>query len=599
MLVIPILEGVKFLSDDEYFQFGLPPKCIFDKGKVGCGGTTIALRSLQDYVIAVPFVAMIKSKVLGELKIDNSICGVYGDTTDVQIREYNESHEVKKYMVTYDSLERLLKIIDPSKFKLLVDEYHILFTHYGSVNRPFRKDAVHQVLRNYKKFQEFCFMSATPLEDDFILEELKEIQLVRADWPHIDPIMVQSVHCKNVDATTCSAIQRFLSGEQVGNAYFFVNSVKTIKYLIEQNDLTEDNTRVIYSQSNPKELSIPRSEVTSAPKKINFLTSAAFEGCDIEDEDGRVFIISDHRRSNTLIDISTSFMQISGRIRNTRYKDTIVHFYSKTRYSNDVSYEDYKTACDEEIAKNLKAIALLNQVDKETRDKLDFKEKSSYISKNPEGFFVYDANLVKMDLYQFKLTRLLYGSKNSLHLAYVQKGFEVVHINSIKEFPATGEVAQKEKKMSYKEQVLFIKSTGLIGKGFRFVTDDYEKHQLAEEIFRQDPELEEALSSPHIGFEGAKRLGYKKYLVERELIKTRKTTHARRIADLLEHNGIKIGFYSNTEIKEQLDNVFRELKIRGNPVAKDIEDYFHFRRVQESRDGKRVHGYVLSKKRDL
>jgi hypothetical protein len=607
MLVFPIQQGVRFLSDEEQFGMGLPPKCIFDKGRVGCGGTTIALRNAHDYVITVPFIALIKSKVESELEKGYSICGVYAGITDDQIREYHNSEEVRKYMVTYDSLERLISLIDPasneplidpSKFKLLVDEYHILFTHYGSVNKPFRKKAVQTVLRNYEKFAECCFMSATPLEPDFILEELKEIPLVRANWSNGNPIRVQSVHCKDVDATTCYVIQDFLSGEYEGNAYFFLNSVLSIKFLVEKNGLTEENTRVIYSQNNNTEVGIPRSEVNSTPKKINLLTSAAFEGCDIEDENGKIFIVSDHRNFNTLIDISTSFIQISGRIRNTKYNNEIVHFYSKTRYSDDVTYEDYKAACDEEIKRNQDDVKILNQVSKETRDKLDLKEKSSYISKDPEGLFVYDPNLVKMDLYQFKLTRLLYGSTKKLHLAYLREGFEVEHLRSDFEFSSTESEVTKSKKMSFKDAVLFIKESGLFSSGLRPITD-FTVYQLAEDLLRKDPELLEAISSPHIGFDGIERLRFNRQRVRRELIKTQKTSNARKIADLLENNGIQAGFYTNADIKEQLESVFTELGLKGNPVATDIEKYFYVNKAQSSRNAPRLNGYKIIKKRDL
>ena len=185
-------------------------------------------------------------------------------------------------------------------------------------------------------------------------------------------------------------------------------------------------------------------------------------------------------------------------------------------------------------------------------------------------------------------------------MSYLQTGFIVKHLNSNIEFFAVEEVPSREIRMSYKQQVLFIKSTGISSRrGYGWMTDNYEMIENAYEMLRHDPELEEAIMSPHIGYDGIESLNYRKQLVERELIKTRKTTHARRIADLLEHNGIIAGFYSNADIKERLENIHDELKIRGNPVASDITTYFHARETMSNKDGKRIHGYSITRKKDL
>ncbi|KAA6304120.1 hypothetical protein EZS27_044235, partial [termite gut metagenome] len=56
--------------------------------------------------------------------------------------------------------------------------------------------------------------------------------------------------------------------------------------------------------------------------KVNFYTSTSFEGCDIYDENGKVYIISDRKKSHTLLDISTLIIPICGRIRDSKYFTT-------------------------------------------------------------------------------------------------------------------------------------------------------------------------------------------------------------------------------------------------------------------------------------
>lgn len=41
----------------------LPTGCLFDKGKVGCGGTSLAIECDFPYIICVPFVSLVENKM--------------------------------------------------------------------------------------------------------------------------------------------------------------------------------------------------------------------------------------------------------------------------------------------------------------------------------------------------------------------------------------------------------------------------------------------------------------------------------------------------------------------------------------------------------
>lgn len=54
----------KYLGEVPKFKKeGLPVGYLIDKGKVGCGGTSIALENDKDTIICVPFVSLIKNKM--------------------------------------------------------------------------------------------------------------------------------------------------------------------------------------------------------------------------------------------------------------------------------------------------------------------------------------------------------------------------------------------------------------------------------------------------------------------------------------------------------------------------------------------------------
>ena len=327
-----------YLSD---LRKELPVNCLFDKGKVGCGGTTLAIESNVPYVICVPFVSLVDNKLAQypNERYSGELFGVWSGVTVASIKKYTQNTPIPKIITTYDGLPKVLEAIDPKQYKLLIDEYHILFTQYS-----FRQEAIKFVLNHYKDFKDFCFMTATPIEDEFILDELKDLPVIREDWKgEVVNAEVITVQCQSVQAATIKLIRQFLEGYYEGNAYLFLNSTKVIKDIIKKLGLTSENTRVIYSKSSKVQMGIANSSTFSAPKKINFLTSTAFEGSDIYDEEGRIFIISDSNAAHSLLDISTSIQQIAGRIRNSKYMGEIVHLYSLNRYLN-LSYEEFKAS---------------------------------------------------------------------------------------------------------------------------------------------------------------------------------------------------------------------------------------------------------------
>lgn len=97
--------------------------------------------------------------------------------------------------------------------------------------------------------------------------------------------------------------------------------------VIDLAKLTPEQVKVVCSvsgdngENNQRKLGkdYPIGQPSDPVKKINFYTSTCFEGCDIYDENGVTFIVSDGNKSHTLLDISTLFTQICGRLRDSKY----------------------------------------------------------------------------------------------------------------------------------------------------------------------------------------------------------------------------------------------------------------------------------------
>lgn len=194
--IIHANENCRYLHDIKELENKLPVNCLFDKGITACGGTTIAIENEKDTIIAMPYVAVIKNK---EAQYPNDRCkhellGIYEGVTDYEILDYIKTHDIKKIAVTYDSLERLITLLlEPgidvySDYYLLVDEWHILFNSYA-----FRKNAIKKVLQYSQLFKEVTYMTATPIEEQFMLTELKHLPIVKVQWENIVPVNVKPI----------------------------------------------------------------------------------------------------------------------------------------------------------------------------------------------------------------------------------------------------------------------------------------------------------------------------------------------------------------------------------------------------------------------
>ena len=363
---------IKPKDSDEYlsnFMTELPVNCLFDKGKTGCGGTTIAIENEIDTIIAMPYVNVIKNKT----EQHPGLLGIYQGVTDAEIIDYLQNHDKKKIAVTYDRLESLINLLEQngykpySQFYLLVDEWHILFNSYA-----FRNKAVTEVLFHSPKFDIVTYMTATPIEEEFILNELKELPIVEVNWPNTVNVNIKPIITSKPINVVCKLITDALEGKMFGNLHFFVNSVDFIAEAITKANLQPDQVRVICSnntspgrgrKNNQKKLGLEYQIATTTDplKQINFYTSTCFEGCDIYDENGRTYIVSDKNKSHTLLDVSTLIIQICGRIRDSRYKAEITHIFSETRYNNFTTYEEFKESSEKQkiIFKYPKKIGIL------------------------------------------------------------------------------------------------------------------------------------------------------------------------------------------------------------------------------------------------
>lgn len=586
---ITIPSNIKYLGNYDlgYGLNNLPPNCLFHKGKTGCGGTTIALTNNKHYVISVPTQGLVDNKVLG---FDGKVIGFhssmwfgYEDALKQYLRD--ESIKVKKIIVTHDSLPKVIEYINDSglydtksHFSLLVDEYHTFILDYD-----YKKKAIDRLLSGdwmygaaYKYFNEYCFMTATPLMDErYTLEEFKDLDVFKCEWEDVKRVKVILSNCKySVLKDTVKLVNRFLNGEIEGNAYFFVNSVDFIKTVVKECGMTDKDARAIWSKSNTTttNVGLRNGESTDPPKKINFMTRTCFEGQDFLDEDGKTFIISDPKRKYTLLDISTSVIQIVGRIRNSKYNHTIEHiFKSSDQYFSrfNKSREDFTADIEEEADRAKSLIDILNKIDKKKKGRPLLNENKNYIRQDGEGEYYFDRNMFNHDMYAY-FVRNIYSNEILINDTYSKNSYDL-------------------EKNEYNNNEKLIKHVFDSGISFKEAVEDIERldiktinSSMLKSIYR-DTRSTYAKKFPYIlkaidylGYEEIRRLKFKTNEVKRKLDQRVGDFEKSKIQDVLIKKYNVLGrSFTGGEIKKIIEKTHRHLNIKKNPKGKDIIDYFN------------------------
>ncbi|MEX2336159.1 MAG: hypothetical protein WD555_02675 [Fulvivirga sp.] len=624
--------GIKYLSEVPWIKENggkLPKNCLFNKVVTGCGATTIALTDSDPTIIAMPTVEVIDNKYK-QCSDKNALLGVHSNRSVdggewMQEEEYNDHYEfendpnryvpaylnkcrsenkVPKFMVTYDSLEKLVKTLEKlgystKQFNLVVDEYHMLLTEHG-----YRREGVRYILENFRNFRYYTFMTATPVggkvghvnNGRFPLKELKNVRVVEAFWETPDfPGVVNYISRTGGDNYGSVKdylhywIQAYLNKDRFSgaytynnNLYIFVNNIRFIKDMIEKCNLYPNDCRIIYSHHN-KKADLPEgfergstSEIKTDPKKINFLTSSSFEGTDIYDPNGITIVVS-NVGGYTHTDINVKLPQIAGRIRDAITGGVIYHIFSVYQPKGRKDEEDFIAEQKQEIErelgilqhyKNKRIETLVEEINKDKH-----KRKYRYLFATNNNLDVeFDENAVISEHYQWWI-------KNSYrHCAIVKR--ETKNAN----FRSSVSCTLPPYVPSFTND--FIESVRSL---HQIVTAKGENHAeytiLLERLRPRYPELDDMIK--YVGLDKMERMKYRQDTIQRYL-RTQiieDNTNAKLMNTIT--LGFKIGdIIPSKEAKNKLVRIFNDLGISKKPTARTLGEYFNIEEKTHWKDGK-------------
>lgn len=420
-MVKPINGGnARYLSELPEFQDGLPHG-IVNKTKTDVGGTYVAANCRSNYIIVCPFRDLVDS-IAADKNNKYEIFKCYGGVREHQFRKYAKEHKVYKIAVTYDSLDKLLKWMGGNTvgWKVLIDEYHLILE-----DMDYRESAIMQMCWNIQKFKHYTFLSATPIDEEYEVDFFKNLPHYKIIWAPGLPITIRKIKATCLPLGLAKLIRIFkeegislpdINGElrKVEQLFIFLNSVTTIKQVIDTLELEEDEVKICCAKRQRNRLILGRFKQESAiapNKRINFFTKKSFQGCNLFSNNGLIIVASDVHRTQTLVDITTTMEQISGRLReNDEYhnifRNTMVHIYSTNNNVLTQAEFNAEMCRKEDAAKRLLSL----------QEKADEKELSALIRRvNIENdiLSIEDGRLVRNEL-----KRMAFIRKQKIREAY-------------------------------------------------------------------------------------------------------------------------------------------------------------------------------------
>ena len=359
--------------------------------------------------------------------------------------------------------------------------------------------------------------------------------------------------------------------KKVEQLFIFLNSVTTIKQVIDTLELEEDEVKICCAQRPRNGLILGRLKRESAiapNKRINFFTKKSFQGCNLFSNNGLIIVVSDVHRTQTLVDITTTMEQISGRLReNDEYhnifRNTMVHIYSTN--NNILSQEEFEAVM---LRREEAATHLLTLQAKANKEELNTLIKRVNIEN--DILSIEEGRLVRNELKKKAFIR-----KQKIREAYKDG------INLRAAYNKSEKFVQAKQEYWDEFDLQLARAVTI---SYEKLLKDYLEHP-SEQYEIEYPEFKD----------------FRRYLKETEMNSCRwnKEKMMKMVEDkkklqqafrTIYKRGV---FVSDKEMKRLLAEQFNRLCINLSPKATQILncDIYHVERCSHTIDGKKINGY--------
>lgn len=556
------------------------PNGILNKKETGVGATYLAINNHENYIIAVPTKELVQNKTYQH----SHLFGMTGDTKKEELITYINNSKTLKIMVVYNSLPRLVSILNQhfntiEHFKLLVDEYHTLLSDYS-----YRNEAIDNLILEAMKFKHKCFVSATPINANYCPKELATLDNYEIEWKNTTKLIPFRHKTTKPFQAAVNIIKRYKAGNyslkkmikgkeyESNEAYFFVNSVKAIKEMIVKADLKESEVKIICSDNERnravlKDLEI--SKVSDPNKPFTFITSKAFLGSDFYSENGIVFIISSVQSKHTLYDMATDIFQIAGRIRTTSnpFKNFLYHIYNTG--ASDMTLQEFEELVKEKEQNTRLQLSAYNKFlpaeKKAFKTRMEMDMEEDYISLNPYTQELEFNELKKLsERFKFEIVYETYTNGLSIRDSYLKAGFDVteaqIYTKDIETFISS--TTSNQFKKCLKEYIDILDC--------RIQPDCVSNEERLKELESLHPCIKEYTSS--LSTSQIRTLKFNQQLIKETIYSNSEKKNV--IKEAIKHKYEFNKPYPVKDVKNYLKEIYKRNKFLGVPRIKELESYF-------------------------
>lgn len=617
-------------------------KFILNKVNTGCGGTTLFLQSGIPTILVSPRSNVLYSKAaqfpnahLFRTKTDTSTSPV---VLKERLRDYinmcNGSFHcpimqpiIPKILVTIDSYsyvaEQLAFMGILEKFTVLVDEFQCLMS-----DSKFKGRVELEFLHNLRGVNSVCYMSATPIDESYLnlFPDFSDVAgYYKLVWhpsvletPNLD---MRPYKPKQSSKGICKEIiqgyrqngyfaQKIVNGCLVNSTevVIFLNDVRTIVSIIEENKLQPDEVNVLCSPSNKyvkdlKRLRVHIGELTTDPynpinRTFTFVTRASFEGVDFYSTNAFTYIfcdgVLDWNKNDLIIDVP----QILGRQRLDQpfRKDAILYYRAKSKTDSEAIIDKIKkkeeatqawidkfNASDEQTKLMLKD-GIMKRSEK-TRYADDYV---AFVDDMNGGFVLKENYLVKStELRDWHLSNYVYN--NPMNIIKTVVGQTGINVTSNHGYTTITGVAALDK---FKQE--FFKATTFPDK-MRIYTEMREQHPEHTNDLYQNAFIERHFHQAYDMLGGDKI----------RALRFREKDIAEAVSSLVLYQIVsdecRLVFatgshYQMAEVKTKLQEIYNKAGIHATAKASDLPQFMPSavkRQLTNPANGKRVHYYEI------
>ena len=265
-----------------------------------------------------------------------------------------------------------------------------------------------------------------------------------------------------------------------------------------------------------------------------------------------------------MLDISTLFTQICGRLRDSKYKGEIIHVYSTTKYSRDVTLDEFVASTKKVLAEAVSYADEINKLSETTRIKTLSKIKyinAQYV-RIEDNRLVVDKNLANMDIVNFKICRHIYRTYVNLTNELQRNGYTITR-HSFSDIMEKIE-GKANARVTFKD--LFDEYHRLKTTRPFFSLDNHE--ELCVRIALKYPLVRQAYDE--LGTAKVQALKYHVGNIRRELTKQVRLPSEYKIVKMIDTVFPKQMFIPKSKAKSELQRIYDDLGIQQTAKAADL-----------------------------